>query len=259
MIIKNLIKKFFFILNYKIISSEKYKELVSAEKERNAYELVNLLKPSLKKIIINNISFSKSQNAQDLFVLSELNFKKKGFFVEFGATDGIDLSNTYLLEKKFSWKGILAEPARQFHKHLEENRNVFIEKNCVWHSSNKNLIFNEIGGLSTIDSFSDFDINSKGRSGGKKYKVQTISLEDLLDKYNAPSKIDYLSIDTEGSELEILSSFNFEKYKFQIITVEHNYNSNREQIYKLLLQKGYIRKYTDISKVDDWYVLRENL
>ena len=259
MIIKNLIKKFFFILNYKIIASERYKELISAEKERNALELVTLLEPSLQKLTINNISFSKSQIAQDLFVLSELNFKKKGFFVEFGATDGIDLSNTYLLEKNFSWEGILAEPARQFHKNLEENRNVFIEKNCVWHSSNKNLIFNEIGGLSTIDAFSNFDINFKARSGGKKYKVQTISLEDLLDKYNAPSKIDYLSIDTEGSELEILSSFNFEKYKFQIITCEHNYNSNREQIYKLLLQKGYVRKYIDISKVDDWYVLAENL
>ena len=242
-----------------MVPSERYKELISAERERNAFKLVTLLEPSLQKLIINNVSFSKSQIAQDLFVLSELNFKKKGFFVEFGATDGIDLSNTYLLEKNFSWKGILAEPAKQFHKNLEENRKVFIEKNCVWHSSNKTLIFNEIGGLSTIDAFSNFDMNSKARSEGKKYKVKTISLEDLLDKYNAPRIIDYISIDTEGSELEILSSFNFEKYKFQIITCEHNFNSNREEIFKLLSQKGYVRKYTDVSKVDDWYVLKENL
>jgi len=52
--------------------------------------------------------------------------------------------------------------------------------------------------------------------------VKTISLEDLLGKYDAPSVIDYLSIDIEGSEFEILSSFNFEKYKFKIITGENN-------------------------------------
>ena len=122
MIIKDLIKKFFFILNYKIIPSERYKELISAEKERNAFELVTLLEPSLKKSTINNISFSKSQIAQDLFVLSELNFKKEGFFVEFGATDGIDLSNTYLLENTFRWNGVLAEPSYTWHSSLKKNR-----------------------------------------------------------------------------------------------------------------------------------------
>ena len=54
---------------------------------------------------------SKSQLWQDLFVLSELDFKRKVFFVEFGATNSIDLSNTYLLETDFEWVGILVEPA----------------------------------------------------------------------------------------------------------------------------------------------------
>ena len=89
MIIKNLIKKFFFILNYKIIASERYKELISAEKERNALELVTLLEPSLQKLTINNISFSKSQIAQDLFVLSELNFKKKVFLLNLEQLTGL--------------------------------------------------------------------------------------------------------------------------------------------------------------------------
>ena len=55
---------------------------------------------------------SYAQIQQDLFILCELNFKRNGFFVEFGATDGIKLSNTYLLEKEFGWTGVLVEPAR---------------------------------------------------------------------------------------------------------------------------------------------------
>ena len=55
---------------------------------------------------------SKSQYRQDLFVLSELEFKRDGFFVEFGATNGINGSNSFILEKNFGWKGILAEPAK---------------------------------------------------------------------------------------------------------------------------------------------------
>ena len=65
-----------------------------------------------------------------------------------------------------------------------------------------------------------------------------------------------MSIDTEGSEFEILSAFNFEKYKFKVITCEHNFTSNGEKIFNFLTKKGYVRKYNNISKFDDWYVLR---
>ena len=72
--------------------------------------------------ILQLLPSSKSQLRQDLFVLSELNFKVGGYFVEFGATNGIDLSNTYFLEEKFSWRGILVEPAKIWHQELSENR-----------------------------------------------------------------------------------------------------------------------------------------
>ena len=65
---------------------------------------------------------SKSQLRQDLFVLSRLSFMERGYFVEFGATNGYELSNTYLLETKKHWSGIFAEPARCWHGQLEKNR-----------------------------------------------------------------------------------------------------------------------------------------
>ncbi|MBK7635080.1 MAG: FkbM family methyltransferase [Saprospiraceae bacterium] len=59
--------------------------------------------------------------------------------------------------------------------------------------------------------------------------------------------IDYLSIDTEGSEYDILSSFNFDRYTFGIITVEHNYTAYRDRIKDLLESKGYRRVLTNLS------------
>ncbi len=79
----------------------------------------------------------------------------------------------------------------------------------------------------------------------------------MLDKYQAPSKIDYLSIDTEGSEYEILSNFNFDKYQIQVITCEHNFTPAREQVLSLLTSKGYVRKFDKVSQFDDWYVRTE--
>ena len=109
--------------------------------------------------------------------------------------------------------------------------------------------------LSTLENFTSIDLYKDLRKDGVLYYTKTISLLDLLDKYNAPKTIDYLSIDTEGSEYDILSSFDFSKYKFKIITCEHNFTEQREKIFNLLTSKGYRRKYTDISNVDDWYFL----
>jgi hypothetical protein len=196
-----------------------------------------------------------SQFGQDLFVLNELNFKKNGFFVEFGATNGINGSNTYLLENKFNWRGILAEPAKIFYDELNKNRKCFIETNLVWKNSKSRLLFHEdfAGGLSTIKKFIDHDTQIRKRN--KEYILETISLNDLLVKYNAPKIIDYLSIDTEGSEFNILNNFDFNKYKFRIITCEHNFTPNKNKIHKLLTKNGYVKKHsTLVSFVDDWYV-----
>lgn len=199
---------------------------------------------------------SMSQNAQDIFVLSMLGFKWEGFFIEFGAADGVKFSNTCLLEKKFGWSGIVAEPAKSWHPALKKNRGCTIDYRCVWAVSGKRMNFIESSTplLSTLEAFEHSDGRER-RAGSDMYTVESISLTDLLDEHNAPQTIDYLSIDTEGSEFEILQNFDFSKYVIRVITVEHNYTSNRQKIFNLLSNLGYERRFEGISGADDWYVL----
>jgi hypothetical protein len=82
--------------------------------------------------------------------------------------------------------------------------------------------------------------------------VETISLTDLLDQHGFGS-VDYLSLDTEGSELMILSAFNFERFSPQVISVEHAYNmERRDALFALLSRHGYRRKFSVLSQIDDW-------
>lgn len=234
-------------LGYRIVKANNYEKKVSELKYLN-YLYYFISSETIKEY--------KSQFGQDIFVLQQLNFKKNGFFVEFGATDGVSISNTYVLEKDFGWRGILAEPAKIWHKSLKENRTSIVDERCVWSESKKSLDFRETNTheLSTIESYSSLDMHTNARKFGNVYQVETISLLDLLIEHNAPNEIDYLSIDTEGSEFEILQNFDFTKYNIKIITVEHNFTAMREKIFELLISYGYKRVFVEISEVDDWYI-----
>lgn len=215
--------------------------------------------PTSASSFIEDVTRAKSQHWQDLFVLMALGRKRDGYFVEFGAASGTHLSNTYLLEHEYGWTGILAEPARCWHEALRADRTCHIETKCVWSRSDVILPFNETTQpvLSTISSYNASDTHAKSRELGTQYDVETISLFDLLRKYDAPNTIDYLSIDTEGSEYEILSNFDFERYRFRTITCEHNNTSMRQKIFDLLTSKGYERRLEALSRQDDWYVSAE--
>jgi FkbM family methyltransferase len=165
------------------------------------------------------------------------------------------------MEKDFGWHGIVAEPARCWHAKLRANRSCAIDTSCVWRETGSTLQFSEVEqfpALSTLGEFRDADSFRHERSHARSYPVTTVSLRDLLVRHGAPHDIDYLSIDTEGSELEILRSFNFDEYRIRIITCEHNYTPAREQIHALLREHGYQRKFESLSKYDDWYVLGPN-
>jgi len=201
---------------------------------------------------------TSSQLGQDALVLWLLKNKRDGFFVEFGATDGMTISNTFLLEKEYNWSGILCEPASIYNESLSKNRICTIVNKCVYKKTGEKITFFECENseLSTISSFKDKDVHKKNRKNGKEYIVETISLSDLLDNYSAPSVIDYLSMDTEGSEFDIIKEYDFSRH-INIITVEHNYSGNRENIKNFLQEKNFIRIFDSISEWDDWYINAE--
>ena len=98
-----------------------------------------------------------------------------------------------------------------------------------------------------------FDGITRPSISWKQYHLMTCSFS------NAPFEIGYLSIDTEGSELEILQAFNFKSHKIHVITVEHNYqNDICSGLYTLLTRNGFKRVFEDISAWDDWYVISES-
>lgn len=204
-----------------------------------------------------NRGHSKSQLLQDLWICYELNEKRNGFFVEFGATDGVINSNTWLLEKKLGWKGILSEPNPTWHSRLSENRGAAIDRRCVSSASGKRLAFLATDGsdpeLSAIAEFAGGDHFAEVRAAGNEIEVESVSLDDLLLEHKAPETIDYLSIDTEGSEYDILSHFDFSRYVIDFISVEQNAKTGA-QIERLLSACGYIRVFKEFSQWDGWYI-----
>jgi len=204
---------------------------------------------------ITNILKSYSQIGQDLKVIEFYKQKKNGFFVEIGASDGLNISNTYLLEKSFDWKGICVEPIPKNYNNLINNRkNSICCDKAVYNESNLIVEFDIANNFDLLSGISsNIDCHTKAVNANKtSIKVTTISLNDLLDKNNAPNFIEYLSLDTEGSEYEILKTFNFNKYIFGLIDVEHNYvEPRRTEIKNLLLSNGYV--YLCENNFDDCY------
>jgi len=211
----------------------------------------------------NKIRGSNSTHGQDLWVLATTNFRKNGYYVEMGAIDGVFQSNTYILEKDYGWQGILVEPDKRFSSVLEKNRpNSKIDYSCVWSTTGKIKTFYQsntmIDARSTIEEFAE--VGSANRTNWNKYTVNTISLIDLLHRYNAPNYIDYLSLDVEGSELTILKGFDFNQYEFGCITIEHNRRSDyRDEIKLFLNSKNYYTPANceNLFLWDDCYVLNK--
>lgn len=205
---------------------------------------------------------AQGQLLQDLWVLWELGEKKAGYFVEFGATNGITMSNSHLLETQYGWQGILAEPNPEYHARLGRERTCSISHKCVYSRSGEtmNFLCTEKALFSRLEAINPGDHNEAGgkRDVSQSIAVETISLNDLLDQYNAPAEIDYMSVDTEGSELEILSAFDFDRRRIKLMTIEHNFTDLRGKLYDLMVSKGYARVFPEYTRFDDWYIHRDH-
>lgn len=198
---------------------------------------------------------STSQLGQDLWVLERTGYKRNGFFVEFGATDGVILSNTLVLEKIFGWNGLLAEPNPEYFAELQKNRSSGAFDACIAGKSGERVEFvlaDEFGG---IKDYIGRDRHASRRASYAELSenvltLTTISLDEFLTRHGAPAHIDYISVDTEGNELDILRTFPFEKWDVSMWTVEHNFAEDREKIFEIMTANGYLRKEV---RFDDWY------
>jgi len=189
-----------------------------------------------------------SQIGQDAWVLSRIT--EPGYFVDIGATNGIEKSNTYALELA-GWRGICVEPNPHYFEELVNNRKCTVSPLAIYKESDLDLNLILAGEYSSLLDYANDDHHYRERAGKSLQKIKTITLDKLLAINDAPNRIDYLSLDTEGAELEILESFSWD-YDIQLITIEHNNGKNKEPIAALLEEKGY-KKAIEESHWEHWY------
>lgn len=256
---------------YELATFSNSKNLNDASVLKQALDQEVLIDPKknfLKDFIeyFKKIKVINSQLYQDIFASFLIDKKFDKTFLEFGATDGIKLSNTYLLENSFGWKGALSEPSPQWHESLRNNRKeAIIISECIWSESKKKLDFfmSDFGELSTLKNFIDNDVNSLPentnlrKKSGKFIEVETISLNDLIKKFFKDKSPSYISVDTEGSEYEILKTLNFDLYRPKLFTVEHNFTDNEIKIDDLMKSNNYLRVFKDLTAFDAWYISEE--
>jgi FkbM family methyltransferase len=198
---------------------------------------------------------SYSQLGQDLWVIELLEGKTNGVFIEVGASNGVYLSNTLLLEQEFAWEGLCIEPSSEF-LNLKNNRTCQVANELIFDKDNIEVDFIEDNLNDDTKSFSGIKTSlDKHAVKGPSFKRKTITLNTLLNSISFSKRIDFLSIDTEGSEYEVLQGIDFEKYHFSLIAIEHNWvEPKRTLVRKFLYDKGYHLDALSDSQFDDWYI-----
>lgn len=181
------------------------------------------------------------QKDQDYWVISEIfNYKKNGYFVDLAATDGVKINNTLLMEKELDWNGICIEPNPKYIKQLKENRKCFVS-NAVVDSVNDEIVKfridnDELGGIVDNDTDNNYQIRGSQLKNATILDLKTKTLESILDEFNSPKVIDYLSLDVEGCEERILYNFPFNKYTFLTMTIERPTQKLEEKLF----ENGYV-------------------
>lgn len=244
------------ILDKKIkMSFSQVQKLKNFQKYQKDYFKIILLKnfDKLKNIDPEIVENSQAQLCQDIIYYLEFGKKNNGFFIEIGASDGLLNSNTYMFEKLMNWNGLLIESNKEIIDTLKKNRpNSKIIEAFVSGKKKKEYIyfkaknFPEINGIEKKLGFETFYDNQE--------KLYSENIKDIFNNNNIPKKINFMSIDIEGLEVEILENIDFDKYTFDMICVEHNFDETKSKsIDKILKQNNYVKKYENFSRWDYFY------
>ena len=214
-----------------------------------------VIKPESQK------DFLKSQKGQVRFLLERVfnyksnGLKRDGYFVDLAAGNPIHLSNTFFIEEYLNWEGLLIEGNPLFAKRLRAERKNKVLEEVVYSESDVEIQFRIDNGETGGIVGSDFDNNEEFRyeqlKNAEIITLKTKTLTQILIENNAPTEMDYLSLDIEGGEYEALKNFDFKKYKWKFITAERpNLKLN------LLLDKnGYIQVFH--REYDTFYIHKD--
>lgn len=209
--------------------------------------------------VIENFENHNAQVFQDLYVLWKLNNKSGGTFVEVGTAYPSGSNNTWLLESKLKWSGVLVEPNPYFHGAILQTRKMPLEMNAIHRHTGEELILYIPNDFQPGGAVKDQRENRHGIDVRREdeISVKTISMLDCLEKYKVPKNFDYLSYDTTGNiaDIENLESMLANKYIPKVITVGHNYKSHRHALHNMLQSHGYKREFDYLSRWDDWYYI----
>jgi len=206
-----------------------------------------------------------SQDKQDEYLENNI-FKgyKNGFYMDIGAHDGVTINNTLYFEKYNNWSGLNVEPIEEIYNKLVINRPNDININCAICNNNgiEEFILNSgytemISGLkNNYDPrhFKRLEKENKEMVGETEIIiVNTKRIETICDKYNI-KHINYLSIDVEGAEFDVIKSINFDKVFIDVIVFENNYNDTSVEIIKYLEKLNYI----EIHRTIDIFMINKN-
>ena len=191
-----------------------------------------------------------SDNNEDSFVIDFFKHKKKGYLIDIGAADGVTGSNSFRLLDEYEWNGLLIEASNS---HKDNLINLYDDEDgvsCFFgaiHNEKKVTDFFQSGGKfvghSNINGISD-------QWFSHSYPVECEDINSLLEKFNVPSNIDFISLDIEGSEEHVINYWNFDRYKVKLWCIE---NSGRFE--SILLSNGFERIAT-IGEINDFWSLK---
>jgi len=188
-----------------------------------------------------------AQYAQDIVAYLFFKGKTDGFYIDIGANDGFSGSTTYWAEQ-IGWKGICVEPQKNVFERMKKARKCAIYNCAVSNCSQESVEFIMFPGIDTrsglADSMSQSHIEAaKTFSNMEKTFVSTKTFGNIMNDFPNVSYVDFLSVDTEGHEMQVLQSIDFEKFKFGLIAIETTDGSDVAQFvensgYKKLMVAG---------------------